>query len=414
MTRQSSGDIPRDQGESLLGSLVKYILLIIGIILVIATLLFGGQIWFVYSIYASCLSYAVSAFGQDIIFSRMIAFLATGMIILVLPTLLGFIFLGRNRKQVLLGAMAIYTAFSFALYFGGGDVFFDRATGLPGKNYGKTFEGFKFSNAEDIDPQWGFRYRPVTPEIAREYYFWKKNGRYETTPIVQPGNYFHMLTGEPIAWYTERGAGEIEIFPLPGYDPKTGKALKPMSAETVLQYNDCLKRLEPQLKSAAEWEKYRQDYRRWEAEKNKFWNKLTDDERGAIIFALVVSMFLTIVIVMGVSFERKKRAAAAKRARESAAPRPPVFTLWVKQKESWETFNVRELRIWHEECYGGELEAWRSNDNPHETITRCKRCGAWSPWIGVSGDLSKVAKTALDGQPRLSHNGTLKIIRKEP
>lgn len=244
MAEQRGKDSAADQGSSPGATLAKYIVIIIGILALTALVFFGGQIWFVYSTYEFCVNYAASLFGVDVVFSRLFAVLVTSLLILALPTLLGFVFLGRNRKQVLVGAMLVYTAFSVALFFGAKDVFFDRTSGLPGKFVIETLDGFKFSNTQDIDPKWGIRYKPITPEILRRYHFWKKNGRNDAIPLVQPGKYFDMLTGEPIVWYTERQNGEIILFSLPGHDQKTGKVLKPITSEMVDQYEQYLKRRE--------------------------------------------------------------------------------------------------------------------------------------------------------------------------
>lgn len=233
---------PQEEVASQRKTLAKYIVLIICVLAVAALLLIGGKILFIVSVYASVVDYFASAFGLDVVLARLAGVLFTCGIILVLPTLIGFLFFGRNRVQVLLGAMIVYTILSFALFFGAKDVFFDRIDGGAGRYYIMTLEGMKFSNSADIDPKWGIRYKAVTPEVMKQYYFWKRYGKYETMPTVQPGKYFDMLTGEPIVWYVERQDGEIVLFPLPGYDPKTGRALRPMTPDQSTYYEQYLKR----------------------------------------------------------------------------------------------------------------------------------------------------------------------------
>lgn len=208
------------------------LVLFLGIILALIVM----KVLFLQSLYSYFLDKAVSSFGLDIVFSRLIAVLATGALLLSLPSLLAFLFLGKKRKEVLIGAAVVYTIFSFALFFAGKEVFFDRNTGQPAKFYIMTLNGFKFSSAPDIDPRWGIRYKPVTEEVMKQYHAWQKTGQYETMPTIRPGKYFDMLTGEPLVWYGERPEGEIELFPLPGFDPKYGNRLKPITHEAIARY----------------------------------------------------------------------------------------------------------------------------------------------------------------------------------
>jgi len=233
---------PKEEVASRSKTLAKYIVIIICVLAVAVLLLIGGKILFIVSVYASVVDYFASAFGLDVVLARLAGVLFTSGLMLVLPTLFGFLVFGRNRAQVFIGAMIMCTILSFALFFGAKDVFFDRIGGGAGRYYIMTLEGMKFSNSADVDPKWGIRFKAVTPEVMKQYYFWKRYGKYETMPAVQQGKYFDMLTGEPIVWYVERRDGEIVLLPLPGYDPKTGKALRPMTTDMVAYYEQYLKR----------------------------------------------------------------------------------------------------------------------------------------------------------------------------
>ena len=103
--------------------------------------------------------------------------------------------------------------------------YFDRAQGKAAKHYALTPEGYRFFNSPGFDPKYGIALSPVTPEVAA----WAEN------PTVHPGQYFDPLTGRPLAWYAKRSAG-IELYPLPGFDPQTGRQLRPVTKEIVEEY----------------------------------------------------------------------------------------------------------------------------------------------------------------------------------
>ena len=218
---------------------MNFKLLLKGLVILLTCIALSVLLWIfsqllgIYWVYGLYLSEVVSAFGLDIIFSRMIAALLTILTLLSLPWIISFLFLRKRRFVLLVVGGMLIVGGTFAIYYGSSDVFFDRETGKSVKYYIKTLDGFKFSNTDDYDPKLGIKYKPITPEVVKEFYFWEKTGKMQNTPSVIHGKYFDKITGEPIVWYTERPEGERELFPLPGHDPLTGKNLKPMTAEIV-------------------------------------------------------------------------------------------------------------------------------------------------------------------------------------
>jgi len=238
------------------GKIAKYLVILLALALGLFVALAVLKVLFLYSVYYFFFEKTAGILGLDAIFSRLLAVLATGLLLLSLPTIASFVFLGKKRKEVLIGSAVALTAFSCLLYFGSENVFFDRSASevRATQYYVKTMNGFKFSSAPDIDPQFGIRYQPVTPEIVKEILAWRKLGTYEKMPVVQPGKYFDMLSGNPIAWYIERG-NEIVLFPLPGFDPQTGERLKPMTSESSKRYD---KQVQAKLEAAIAREKQAQ------------------------------------------------------------------------------------------------------------------------------------------------------------
>lgn len=213
--------------------MLKYSLIFFSISVGLLILVAIMKIWFIHGMYSFYLCKVISAFGLDLLLSKVIAIFATVVSVLILPWVISFLFLGRRKVELIIVTSIIFSICSLALYYGTGNVFFDRATGKPAKYYIKTLDGFKFSSSVDYDPMFGIEYKPITGDIIKEYYFWQKTGKLGNIPQVQPGKYFDMITGEPIVWYIERADKKIELFSLPGYDPLTGEILKPMTEEVV-------------------------------------------------------------------------------------------------------------------------------------------------------------------------------------
>lgn len=205
--------------------------LILGVIVIFFVIKFLLFYW-VYTFFAGLIT---SWFGLDSRFSSILAVSLTIAAILAIPAILSFVFLGGRKKEVLAVVGGLLIVLSVSFYFSSDQVLFDRATGKASKYYIKTLDGFKFSSTEDYDPALGTKFKPVTSEIAKEYFLWKKTGKIQT-PKVIPGNYFDRVTGEAICWYVERTDGKIVLFSLPGYDPVTGTLLQPITKEIVDKY----------------------------------------------------------------------------------------------------------------------------------------------------------------------------------
>ncbi len=220
-----------------IGRIVKYFFFSLAILAGLFVLLALMKVLFVYQIYSFMLEKIITTFGLDLMLSRVVAIFISVVTILVLPWVISFLLFGRRKKELfIVSALAIAVCF-LGLYYGTTDVFFDRSTGKPIKFYIKTLEGFKFSSTDDFDPKFGIKYKPITAEIIKECFFWEKTGKMQNIPAIKPGQYFNMITGEPMVWYSETPDGEIKLFSLPGYDPTTGELLKPMTKEVVRKKN---------------------------------------------------------------------------------------------------------------------------------------------------------------------------------
>lgn len=186
--------------------------------------------------YGFLVGHLSSDFGLEETYARPFAVALTALVVAATPTILLAIFFGYRAQFVFVATLTACVTFAVAAYFFTSDVYFDRVTGTSQKCYAKTLEGFKFSSTCDFDPKLGVRFQEITSEVVKEIIFWQKNGTLKDIPPVNDGQYFDPLTGESIVWYSLHSNGSIRLFSLPGFDPATGKRLKPITEKVIGKY----------------------------------------------------------------------------------------------------------------------------------------------------------------------------------
>jgi len=145
------------------------------------------------------------------------------------------------RKAKRRAARAIFTLYTagyyLAMYFLTQNIYFAHGTGEAIKYYAVTPEGYRFFDSPGFDPKYGMKLEKVTPDIARVYEMTKG------VPISStPSNpdtmsaFFDPYTGAPATWYSQRPDGTLEFFKNPGYHPKYGTPLKPVTPEIIQQF----------------------------------------------------------------------------------------------------------------------------------------------------------------------------------
>lgn len=87
--------------------------------------------------------------------------------------------------------------------------------------------------ADKRDPHTGREVERLTPENLREFQLRNQYGSFADAPPVRPGHYFDEVSNEPKVWYSEVSPGVYDLFPLPGFDPRTGERLQAISREIV-------------------------------------------------------------------------------------------------------------------------------------------------------------------------------------
>ena len=115
----------------LVRALVVFCACVVGMILLWVISEISGAYW-VYGLY---LGKAISIFGLDIVFSRMIAALLTIVTLLFAPWVVFHYLLGTRKRELSIVSVILIIGGVLTIYHGSGNVFFDRATGQPGKYY---------------------------------------------------------------------------------------------------------------------------------------------------------------------------------------------------------------------------------------------------------------------------------------
>jgi hypothetical protein len=129
-------------------------------------------------------------------------------------------------------------------------------------------------------PATGEELQRITKEVATE---WTEQ-QYKTPPhppkSVKLGietDLFDPVSGAPILWFSRLGAAEYEFFDGPGFNPRTGEALKSFTREDASSYFEEVKKEADRLK--AEQDRADQEKAKREQEDTIARQKRKDEQR---------------------------------------------------------------------------------------------------------------------------------------
>jgi hypothetical protein len=107
-----------------------------------------------------------------------------------------------------------------------------RKNGVAERCYVMTRTAIKVLNRTGIDPETGLECHPLSPQMAEKIELYRSGHRPTQITSSDP-KFFDAITGEPIVWYSKNDKGEIELFDLMGFHPKTGEELKPITRQVA-------------------------------------------------------------------------------------------------------------------------------------------------------------------------------------
>jgi hypothetical protein len=144
----------------------------------------------------------------------------------------------RVRGALVLGAMGVF--FYLSLYVLTTDQTFHFTSGEALKWYAITPEGVQFFDREGTDPKYGIKLKKVTPQdivVLRRL----QQGEYVAIdPRERP--LFNPITGDPQAWYYRHPDGTLEFYDKPGFHPKNGNELMPVTRAIYGEWQEHEKR----------------------------------------------------------------------------------------------------------------------------------------------------------------------------
>lgn len=186
------------------------------------------ELWIIKSVYFYVVDEIVSVTGLNRQLSGGIVLLLLVPLIWVIPVLLK-----RRHKYNKLGwvAVLLYIAgFSVSMFFLGKDLYFKAKDGKVLKYYSVRQNGeiVIFDNP-GYDPQTQAKLKPVTQEIVEQINLRKDGNPEKKDP--ETAIWFNPFTGKPQLWYCAVAANTFDFFDKPGYHPRTGKDLMPVSRE---------------------------------------------------------------------------------------------------------------------------------------------------------------------------------------
>ena len=103
------------------------------------------------------------------------------------------------------------------------------------KCYVMTRTTIKTLNRIGIDPDTGLECRPLTPQIVEKLEEYR-NGHRPTQITSNDPKFFDAVTGDPVIWYSKNDQGQIELFDLMGFHPKTGEELTPITKQIAEEW----------------------------------------------------------------------------------------------------------------------------------------------------------------------------------
>jgi len=130
-----------------------------------------------------------------------------------------------------------------SLYFFTKDFLFNPTSGSANKCFVVTKEGVTYFDFDPkyprFDPKTGMTCQTITAALAGKLstLVARIKSNVSVTPIdPQRVDWFSPVTGEPLLWYGDGLDGVAQFFDLPGFHPKTGILLSPVTTQVQLAW----------------------------------------------------------------------------------------------------------------------------------------------------------------------------------
>jgi hypothetical protein len=214
----------------------KKIWLIIAAIVVVAIFISMAFIPFEISIIKEVYSYVVD---EVVSVTGLSQTLVRGIVILLLLPLLWIIpVLVKRRhnynKFAWAGVMVYVAVFFLSIFYFSQSIYFRHDKKATLKWYALTPDGVKYYDTPGIDPVYGIELKPLTPDVVRKLKLLEKGDFKPIDP--EKVSLFNPITGEPQAWYSRTASNVYEFYDKPGYHPRSGVPLLPVTKEVYSEW----------------------------------------------------------------------------------------------------------------------------------------------------------------------------------
>jgi len=123
------------------------------------------------------------------------------------------------------------------------DVLEDWRRGTEKRCYVITRDAVLYRSKPGIDPATGHQCQPLTVGVLERLREYEKGKRPNLVNAEEP-TFFDVRSGDPAIWYSTDLRGNISLFDLMGFDPKTGQELLPITLKVAAEWKDQLDKRE--------------------------------------------------------------------------------------------------------------------------------------------------------------------------
>jgi hypothetical protein len=145
----------------------------------------------------------------------------------------------KRRKNGIIILVTIFIIYNLSLFFLTKDIYFTFSQGSNLKWYALTPEGVKYFDRPGVDPDYGIKLKPVTPDIIKNLKLLVSSNYKPVDPLT--AQFFNPITGDAQLWYYKHTDGTFDFFDKPGYDPITGEALQPVTKIVYTEWENKFK-----------------------------------------------------------------------------------------------------------------------------------------------------------------------------
>lgn len=203
------------------------VLLILGVALIFFVFP-AADLWFVWKVYRGFVDTVANVTGLN-------AYLVTAVALLVfLPfywavkQVLYHPFSSRKRWAGIVVLLLIAVGYNVGLYAATKDASFGFKSGVASKYYAVTPVGVRFFDRPGVDPNYGIPLQPVTRENIRDLELLRQGEFAPVDPAA--ARFFNPITGQAELWSVKDEQGFLVFYDKPGFDPRSGAALQPVTA----------------------------------------------------------------------------------------------------------------------------------------------------------------------------------------